>query len=402
MSHDDGDAPEDGATTPQDEASGEGLADEHQGADDLRDDHADVPGEDEPDAPEDEAWEDEPEDAGELPEDEADEPEDEAWEDEPEDAGEVPADEVDEPEDEAWEDEDWEDKPEDAEEVPADEVAEPGYAEEVPADEADAPQVVVVAPYGEEASEEERDRKVPAFLLGLLVGLAVLALVWVSVAVLTDDPADVTDTANQLPVSQTRDAATPSGSPSPSTPPAEAGPTPMERCVAAADAMAPPLEAAQPAMDQWEIHVGAMNKLVVGAITFQQASDFWNQTRLGAQRRIARFRDADGSLRRHGVDCAPPQLLPPGSAALRSCSRQIQADLETLRVARIAIDTWDQHVHDMDMLRLGTLSPEKATAMWLSMWKQGVRQLESYRLAARDMKQQGACGSEDNGESASY
>ena len=38
----------------------------------------------------------------------------------------------------------------------------------------------------------------------------------------------------------------------------------------------------------------------------------------------------------------------------------------------------------MDMLRMGMLSPEKATAMWLSMWRRGVRDLDAYRAAARN------------------
>ena len=38
----------------------------------------------------------------------------------------------------------------------------------------------------------------------------------------------------------------------------------------------------------------------------------------------------------------------------------------------------------MDMLRMGTLSPEKATEMWLAMWRRGVRDLDAYRAAARN------------------
>jgi hypothetical protein len=45
----------------------------------------------------------------------------------------------------------------------------------------------------------------------------------------------------------------------------------------------------------------------------------------------------------------------------------------------------------MDMLRMGTMSPEDATAMWLSMWQRGVRDLDAYRLAARGAQESTGC-----------
>ena len=45
----------------------------------------------------------------------------------------------------------------------------------------------------------------------------------------------------------------------------------------------------------------------------------------------------------------------------------------------------------MDMMLLGELSPEDATRMWLSMWQQGVRDLDAYRAAAREARQQDGC-----------
>ena len=69
---------------------------------------------------------------------------------------------------------------------------------------------------------------------------------------------------------------------------------------------------------------------------------------------------------------------------MRSCSRLVEAELGVARTAKTSIDTWDTHVHHMDMLRMGTLSPEKATEMWLAMWRRGVRDLDTYRAAARN------------------
>lgn len=168
--------------------------------------------------------------------------------------------------------------------------------------------------------------------------------------------------------------------------------TRLSRCVRAARNLQASVEAARPALDQWAVHVGAMNKLVVGEITLQQATDFWERTRVGAQRRVADFRDAMSTLRRRGVDCPSPELLAPGARALPGCARHVEATAHVLRTATTSIDTWDTHVRDMDMLRLGELSPEDATRMWLSMWQQGVRDLDTYRSVAREARRRDGCG----------
>lgn len=178
-----------------------------------------------------------------------------------------------------------------------------------------------------------------------------------------------------------------SAEPSEAAEPSESAPTATDtraqRCVDAARALEAPLQAARPALRQWDVHVGAMNKLVVGEITLQQATAFWNRTRLGAQRNVERFRTAWDDVERTGVDCPAPDLMGPAPAPVRACSRLVAAELGVLRTARTSVTTWDKHVHHMDMLRMGTLSPEDATQMWLTMWKRGVQELRSYRTAAQ-------------------
>ena len=145
-------------------------------------------------------------------------------------------------------------------------------------------------------------------------------------------------------------------------------------------------------MDQWNVHIGAMNKLVVGAITLQQATAFWNQTRVGAYDRIGRFQDADAQLERRGVDCPAPRLLGSGaSPALRGCARHVAAELRALDSARTAIATWNHHLQAMDQLRACSLSPAAATRMWLSMWQQGVHELDRFREAADAAWNHGSC-----------
>ena len=217
------------------------------------------------------------------------------------------------------------------------------------------------------------------FLVGTILGLLGVVL-WVSV--MGDDGGDASLQASSRSVAdEPEPAPRDDASSAPAQQPAD---TRESRCSAAAAALKAPLGAAGPALRQWDVHVDAMNKLVVGEITLQQATAFWNQTRLGAQRNVDRFRKAWTALERTGVDCPAPALLGPAPAAVRSCSRLVEAELGVARTAKTSIDTWDTHVHHMDMLRMGTLSPEKATEMWLAMWRRGVRDLDAYRAAARN------------------
>jgi hypothetical protein len=220
------------------------------------------------------------------------------------------------------------------------------------------------------------------FVIGTVLGVA-LVLIW-AVTSNTDEPDEAAELAKSSSVTS-REA--PRQAPqvdSPAATPQSVSSARMERCVDAAHALSSPLAAARPALDQWDVHVEAMNKLVVGEITLQQATDFWNDTRLGARRHVDRFRAAWAELRRHGVDCPAPALMAPGKPALRPCARHVEAEVKVLEAAKTSIDTWDKHVRDMDMLRMGMLSPEDATQMWLSMWRRGVRDLDAYRLAARN------------------
>ncbi|MBD3924661.1 hypothetical protein IEZ26_08525 [Nocardioides cavernae] len=229
------------------------------------------------------------------------------------------------------------------------------------------------------------------FLVGTVLGLLGVVL-WVNVV--DDDAGDARLQASSRSVAdepgpEPRDSDA-------SAPPEQAADTRAARCSEAAAALEDPLGAARPALRQWDVHVDAMNQLVVGEITLQQATAFWNQTRLGAQRNVDRFRKAWTALERTGVDCPAPALLGPAPAALRSCSRLVEAELGAAQTAKTSIDTWDTHVHHMDMLRMGTLSPEKATEMWLSMWRRGVRDLDAYRAAARNPVLEVACPGSDS------
>ena len=234
-----------------------------------------------------------------------------------------------------------------------------------------------------------------------LVGTFVLGVVTSLLAVLTwgmlsgDDetvPAQVglTQAADPLP-GDPLDDGSPGSTPGGSTPSPDQVSSRLARCAEAERRVSQALSAVRPALEQWQVHVDAMNQLVVGEITLQQATSFWNRTRVGARHKVHGFRETMADVRSDGVDCVAPDLLAPDEGDLRACARRVGAEVAVLRAARTSIDTWDRHIEDMDMLRLGRLSPEEATSMWLSMWHQGVRDLEAYRAARQRAHQLPGC-----------
>jgi hypothetical protein len=190
-----------------------------------------------------------------------------------------------------------------------------------------------------------------------------------------------------------REVTTPSGSRSPSSedavPAASKGPGAFDRCRDQHEAQSPAQRTAARAMKQWELHVGAMNQLVAGEITLDQASAFWNQTRVGAQRRIADFRRADKAYR--GRDRGCPASEGSGATTWRACARAVALRDKVHAVARRAIATWAEHVRDMERLRSGQLSPTMATEMWQMSWRMGQDQIDAYHDALRRAERTDGC-----------
>jgi hypothetical protein len=147
-----------------------------------------------------------------------------------------------------------------------------------------------------------------------------------------------------------------------------------------------PLRAAEASMQQWRVHIEAMNELVAGNITLAQATTFWNQTRKGAIDHIMRFEQAESRYRTTAPACNTNSLQQADGATIpvgaRDCIHAAVAGDRVLAAANTAITTWRGHVHDMEMLRMGTLSPAKATQMWHMYWHMGQRQLAAYRHAS--------------------
>jgi hypothetical protein len=153
-----------------------------------------------------------------------------------------------------------------------------------------------------------------------------------------------------------------------------------------------PLSAADVSLAQFDKHIDAMNLLVAGKITLSVATTFWDETRVGATQNAAAFRRADKELRANGGSCptldpAVSDAAPYGQVvALKSCSSAITARHAALVRARTAVSTWEHHIHDMEMLRMGHITPAQATAAWQRNWKTGEKELTAYEKALAKAK----------------
>jgi len=149
-----------------------------------------------------------------------------------------------------------------------------------------------------------------------------------------------------------------------------------------------PLSAADVSLAQFDKHIDAMNLLVAGKISLAVATTFWDETRVGATQNIAAFHRADrdylaSKSRCPDLDRAVADTGPYGQVvAVKGCASAIDHRAVALARARTAVATWEHHVHDMEMLRMGHLTPAQATAAWRKNWHTGQRQLHAYDLAA--------------------
>jgi hypothetical protein len=138
--------------------------------------------------------------------------------------------------------------------------------------------------------------------------------------------------------------------------------------------------AADASLDQWRLHIDAMNQLVSGQITLEQASEYWNQTRIGSQHKLKAFRRLDAELRHSRGHC--PTHRARGTRA-EECARAVRDYRDALANARPAVATWARHIRDMDRLRAGKMSVDDAVAMWQMMWRKGERELARYDRSSR-------------------
>lgn len=132
-------------------------------------------------------------------------------------------------------------------------------------------------------------------------------------------------------------------------------------------------QAAAVSLNQWREHIQAMNQLVAGLITLDQATQYWNQTRKGAMHKVAAFERLQQQLTASG--CAQPAT---GGHRLALCDRATTAYQRVLDAARTTIATWQMHIDDMESLRNGQITPQRATKLWIHKWRVGAHQLSHY------------------------
>ena len=152
------------------------------------------------------------------------------------------------------------------------------------------------------------------------------------------------------------------------------------------------LSAADVSLAQFDKHIDAMNLLVAGKISLAVATHFWDETRVGATQNAAAFAAADRALQASRPSCrtlepAVANTLPYGSVnAVATCSSYLRYGAAAMVQARAAVQTWRHHIEDMEMLRMGHITPVQATTMWTKNWHTGDRQLHSYELAEQRAK----------------
>ena len=160
-----------------------------------------------------------------------------------------------------------------------------------------------------------------------------------------------------------------------------------QRLVAAQDAA---LRSAAITLDDWQVHIGAMNKFAVGAVTTKQLLGFWDRSSLAAFTRLQDFHDAAGRLPALPSACPPP-TQGGQDADLRACSEAATSRREALDSARTAADAWERQLRAMQQLRSGVQSASQATDAWLGTWQTSLRQLEDYRRSAHDLPLSAVC-----------
>ncbi|MGH3368332.1 MAG: hypothetical protein ACRDOY_14150, partial [Nocardioidaceae bacterium] len=205
-----------------------------------------------------------------------------------------------------------------------------------------------------------------------IVAIAVLLISLAVVIVLDRDPTKTSHQGESLTGQQV-------GTPSPVA--SRQGPTALAECRASVASLDHPLSAAQRSLDQWRGHVDAMNLLVAGKVTLNQASNFWARTREQAAKRVAEFEQSDAGNSeavRRCVDAPGAPAPAEASTQLAACLDALHAHDDAIDSARVAIGTWKNHIQDMEALRAGQLSPNKATTLWLRNWRQGVEELDRH------------------------
>ncbi|RYU09944.1 hypothetical protein [Nocardioides iriomotensis] len=230
---------------------------------------------------------------------------------------------------------------------------------------------------------EESPRGAWAFAGGVVVGAAVVALVWALTTLVSPGATGGSD--------RNRAAA-----PDDSARPRPAG-VAAEPCHAVHDIQTPALRAATTALQDWRVHVDTMNAFAADEITREKANEDWDRTRHHATEDLAAYDEAAAAYAARTTRCPTPtgattgtagtadavDASGPADASVTACRAAVSARNLTLRAADAALATWREHVLQMEMLRDGTMTGDTAAKLWEKSWKVGSAQLKAYDEAAQ-------------------
>jgi hypothetical protein len=155
--------------------------------------------------------------------------------------------------------------------------------------------------------------------------------------------------------------------------------------------LSPNLVAVDSAVEQWRIHIDAMRDLVAGRITLEEATAFWEATRVQGKRTLAAWQRTDAGYRAARTECAPPGTASGPNDALQACRVVQQGGEAVLAAARTTLPDWGRHIRHMDALRKGDLSATRALHLWHGMYQSGRDGVRQYDAARRDLQALPAC-----------
>ena len=155
--------------------------------------------------------------------------------------------------------------------------------------------------------------------------------------------------------------------------------------------LSPNLVAVDSAVEQWRIHINAMKDLVAGRINLDEATAFWEATRVQGKHSLAAWMRTDESYRAARTECLPPDTGSGPDDALQACRVVQQGGDAVLAAARATLPDWGRHIRHMDALRNGKLSPTRALHLWHGMYPNGRDGVRQYDAARRDLQQLPAC-----------
>ena len=223
----------------------------------------------------------------------------------------------------------------------------------------------------------------------LLLALGVLAVSVLGAGGPADRPSDVAHVTVPSPTVAGTEASRPEASRSAS--PGTGGT--LATCRRVAEQQDVALGAAAVSLDDWQIHLGVMNKFAAEVVTLDDLEGFWEQTEVQATGGIRAFRAAARDLDASTADCPPPGKRM-RTAALKNCAEDVESVAGPPCGPRRGGRVGPAAAADAGRARLGRPPrPQLGPAGCGSARGTSIGELEDYQRAARAVPDRTACSS---------